>query len=214
MPHVIRNLFILLSLVVLAGSIGCTQKDQGMSPDEQAAQNAANRIRELEDQLAQAQRDREANQDEINRLKAELDKLRGELAKTPTDWHSIPGGAMLSIEGTVLFDSGKADLKPGGRQVLAQAASAISQNYPNHDVYVFGHTDNQPIKFSNWKDNYELSCQRALTVLRTLRSLGVRSSIGACGWGQDRPVADNNTDPGRQSNRRVEIYAMEPQQRK
>lgn len=213
MPHVIRNLSIMLSLGFLIGSVGCTPKDEGMSPDAQAAQNAADRIRELEDQLAQAQRDRAADQDEINRLKAELDKLRDEMAKTPTDWHSIPGGAMLEIEGTVLFDSGKADLKAGGRQVLAQAAAAINQNYPNHDVYIFGHTDNQPIKYSNWKDNYELSCQRALTVLRSLRSLGVRNAIGACGWGQDRPVADNTTDAGRQANRRVVIYAMEPQQR-
>ena len=115
---------------------------------------------------------------------------------------------MTSIEGTVLFDSGKAHLKSGARSTLGKVVDAVKSQFADHEIYVFGHTDATPIKQSGWEDNYELSCQRALTVVRFLRSQGVTAPMAACGWGKQRPISGNDTAQARQANRRVEIFAM------
>lgn len=209
MSRTIHLLGVLLAGGLMLASVGCNEP-QKEAPVEQPGEDAQARIRELEDLLAQAQRDRQADQRQIDALQAELDKLKKQASEMPKDWKGVPGGAMTSIEGTVLFDSGKAALKPGAKSVLTQVASTIKQQFPNHEIYVFGHTDTDPIKHSGWKDNYELSCQRSLSVLRFLRSDGVGNPIAACGWGEDRPVADNATAEAKQANRRVEIYAMQP----
>ena len=130
----------------------------------------------------------------------------------PPKWENVPGGVMTSIEGTVLFDSGKATLKPGAREALSAIAEVISSRYPDYDIYVYGHTDNEPIKHSPWKDNLELSAQRGLTVARYLMEVLGSTDVSAGGWGEHRPKAENTTAANRQANRRVEIYAMRPQE--
>ncbi len=209
-----RNVCLSLALVALVGVVGCQEPETGMSVQDQAAQDAAARIADLERQLAQARADRSADQERMLALQNELERLRDQLAQAkPADgWTSIPGGAMIALEGTVLFDSGKADLRPAGRQALDDVAGAIQSRFAGHDIYIFGHTDNEPIRVSGWKDNYELSTQRALSVLRYLRSRGVPPVVCAGGWGQDRPVASNASATARQANRRVEIFAMAQRQ--
>jgi chemotaxis protein MotB len=150
-------------------------------------------------------------------LQNELNALRQQLAERPEPspapgWDTVPGGAMTSIEGTILFDSGKAALKPTARQTLDAVAGVISEKFPDYDIYVFGHTDDQPIRKSGWKDNYELSAQRALSVVRMLRSMAVDCKMAAAGWGEQLPIEANTSASARQRNRRVEIYAMAPQE--
>jgi len=203
-------LITVLSGCLLITAIGCQDPNAGAGDQDQDAQSAADRIQELEDYLAQAERERAADQERILALRSELDRLKNENAgkREPTGWTSVPGGAMTSIEGTVLFDSGKAKLKSSAKTTLGQISQIISQQYPGRDIYIFGHTDSKPIRVSGWKDNEELSCQRSLSVLRHLRRSGVSQKMAACGWGQSRPITDNKTAQGRHSNRRVEIYAM------
>jgi len=207
------------SLTLLLASVGCHEKAVGMTPDEQQAQAAADRIKELEAQLTKAQQDRAATEDQLVALRNELNKLKAQLAQRPEPqaqpapgWESVPGGAMTSIEGTLLFDSGRAIIKPSGKQTLDQVAAVIGKKFPRYDIYVFGHTDSTPIQKSGWKDNYELSCQRALAVVRVLRSSGVDQKLAAAGWGDQLPVADNRAATARKANRRVEIFAMTPQE--
>jgi flagellar motor protein MotB len=206
----------MLALVLTAGLAGCAEKKEPVTraPDTSALDQ---RIRDLEAQLRQALADRDGNRDRVGQLQRELDALRRELSQKPeptppANWESVPGGAMTSIEGTVLFDSGKAILKPGARETLDEIAKTISENYADYDIYVLGHTDTEPIKHSAWKDNLELSCQRALTVTRYLRERLGSDKVAPGGWGESRPVAENNTAANRQANRRVEIYAMRPQE--
>ena len=208
---------IMAALAMAVGLAGCSKKEP--PPVQYAPDTSAydQQIRDLEDALRQAQADRDANRDRLARLQQELDDLRRKLAQTPEpppppDWKAVEGGAMTSIEGTVLFDSGKAILKPGAQETLSSIARVINERYPDYDIYVFGHTDNEPIRFSPWKDNLELSAQRALTVTRSLRDMTGSTNIAAGGWGAYRPVAENTTAEGRQANRRVEIYAMRPQE--
>jgi chemotaxis protein MotB len=202
-------------LWLFVGMVGCQEPADDALADEQPTMSAEDRIRELQDRYDEAERarilaeeDARALRDQNDRLKAELAELRSQ--EPATGWTGVPGGAMTSIEGVVLFDSGKAEVKPTGRRTLDDVAAAIRQQYAGHEIYVFGHTDAEPIRVSGWKDNYELSCQRALSVVRYLNGAGVTNDMAACGWGTQRPVADSSTPSAMQANRRVEIYAMAP----
>ncbi len=203
----------LLGAILLVSALGCQQPKKEPSTVDLVDRTAADRIAELERQLADADQARYAAEDEAVKLRSENNRLREQLADrgaTAEGWSAIPGGAMISIEGTVLFDSGKAVLKSTAKQTLDQMAQAIKSNYAGYEIWVFGHTDSQPIKYSQWKDNLQLSCERAAAVIRFLQSQGANQELVACGWGTQRPVADNTDAKGRQHNRRVEVYAMAP----
>lgn len=116
------------------------------------------------------------------------------------------GTITVTLPNTVLFDPGKANLKKGTSTELNHIQSVLQQNYPNQQIDVVGHTDSDPIKKSKWKDNWELSAQRALSVVRYLiaRDIG-KDKIRAAGCGAARPIASNATASGKANNRRVEI---------
>ncbi|NLX14225.1 MAG: OmpA family protein [Phycisphaerales bacterium] len=203
----------LLGAVLMISVLGCQQPQKEPGTLDLVDRTAIDRIAELERQLADADQARYAAEDEAVRLRTENDRLREQLADRGTaadGWSVIPGGAMISIEGTILFDSGKATLKSTAKQTLDQMAQAIQSNYAGYEIWVFGHTDSQPIRYSGWKDNLQLSCERAAAVIRFLQSQGANQEMVACGWGTQRPVAENVDAKGRQHNRRVEVYAMAP----
>jgi outer membrane protein OmpA-like peptidoglycan-associated protein len=101
----------------------------------------------------------------------------------------------------VVFQTGKADLKPGAAERLRPLAAYLQAN-PNVKVRIDGHTDAQ----GSDSYNQQLSNNRAVSVGTALASMGVDASrIQAVGHGEAKPVADNNTDAGRQQNRRVEV---------
>jgi chemotaxis protein MotB len=105
-----------------------------------------------------------------------------------------------------LFDSGKATLKKATSTELNHIHSVLRDKYAGKDIDVVGHTDTDPIKKSKWKDNWELSAQRALTVTRYLIDRGISEDmIRAVGCGESRPVAENSSASGKAKNRRVEI---------
>ena len=81
---------------------------------------------------------------------------------------------------------------------------------PQFNVGIEGHTDNQPIKLSGWKTNWELSSSRALSVLHYLvKQKGIAPErLSANGYGEFHPVDSNDTKEGRQLNRRVEIVIL------
>lgn len=148
---------------------------------------------------------------------SEVDLLRGQIANTPPrtdlpgDWQAVPGGAMVAIEGSVLFPAGRTTIRKDSMQLLNQLASEITSNFPDKDIYVFGHTDSDPIRKSGWKDNRELSTQRALAVVRQLQTSGISGGhLVACGWGEHRPLVENSTKTAKAKNRRVEIFAVDP----
>ncbi len=211
MLRIARNLSVVMILGLAAGLLGCNDPNKDVTRDDNSAQKLSDRIAQLEADLNAAQQQRNADQAEIERLKRELAAARAKQNVEPTGWKGVPGGAMTEVEGTLLFDSGKADLKPGAKKILAQLAQTIQQKFPEREIYVFGHTDNDPIKHSKWKDNYELSCERSLSVVRSLKTDGVANYMAACGWGENKPAAENSSKESKQANRRVAIYAMVPQ---
>jgi outer membrane protein OmpA-like peptidoglycan-associated protein len=109
-------------------------------------------------------------------------------------------GLVLTL-GDVLFDTGRATLKPGADRTIDRLAQALKDN-PNTRVMIEGHTDS----VGGDEYNMALSDRRAEAVADALRFRGVPADrYEAKGLGKDFPVASNDTQAGRQQNRRVEI---------
>jgi chemotaxis protein MotB len=105
----------------------------------------------------------------------------------------------------LLFASGQATLQPAGFPLLTEVAQLLNVDQ-SHPITVEGHTDNVPISSSKYPSNWELSTDRATTVVRYLISKGVnRQRLGAVGYADLHPLSSNATAAGRARNRRVEI---------
>ncbi len=112
----------------------------------------------------------------------------------------------LTLNGALLFDSGKAELKKESIPMMDKIG-VILQKYAESTIEVEGHTDNVPIHTARFANNNELSSARALSVFDYLveHTNLVPANIKHSGRGEYIPVADNATPEGRAKNRRVEI---------
>ncbi|HJS37485.1 MAG TPA: OmpA family protein [Burkholderiales bacterium] len=121
---------------------------------------------------------------------------------------------MLTVEVAeqLFFDSGRAALKDSGKAVLKKVAGAL-KSYEDKAIRVVGHTDNVPIAKAYRKvfpSNWELSSARATTVVRFLQEAGIEPErLVATGRAEYAPVAPNDSEAGRQKNRRIEITLVE-----
>jgi chemotaxis protein MotB len=116
-----------------------------------------------------------------------------------------PEGMVVRFRDLLFFDSAKATLRPEVYPLLDEVA-AILKKIPN-EVMIEGHTDNRPIHTTLFPSNWELSAARAIVLVRYFieTSQLAPTRFSAAGYGEFRPIADNLTDPGQQSNRRVDI---------
>jgi chemotaxis protein MotB len=115
-----------------------------------------------------------------------------------------PGRVNLQIRDKILFSLGRANLTVNGQGVLRKLVPLL--NSGPHSISVEGHTDPMPISTRQFPSNWELSAQRATTVLRYLVRAGVPAErLRAIGYADTRPVADNATPEGRAINRRVAL---------
>ena len=118
------------------------------------------------------------------------------------------GTITVTLPNSILFSSGKATLKNSTSSELNHIYSVLRERYNGKKVDVVGHTDTDPIRRTKnlWKDNWDLSAGRALTVLRYMVDKGVSpKNIRGVACGQSRPVASNASAAGKSKNRRVEI---------
>ena len=208
-----KTIALLICLVVFALLPGCTNwenKYQALSVEHENLRGLLDRERSEKGQLA----DR-ISQDQMTI--EELQRQIEERAKTPADatgfgagydvaFDPSKGTITVTLPNAILFDSGKAELKRATSRELDHIRSVLRDKYPDKQVDVVGHTDTDPIKKSKWKDNWELSAQRALSVLRYLVKRGIlKDTIQAVGRGESQPIASNSTTSGKAKNRRVEI---------
>ena len=117
----------------------------------------------------------------------------------------------LIIEGGILFDSGRADLRPEAIEILAMIANVIFMS-PELLVDIEGHTDNVPMNPNHprFPSNWHLSSARAVSVLvYFVDVIGIDPTrVAARGFGEYHPIATNDTPEGRAQNRRVEISLL------
>jgi chemotaxis protein MotB len=170
-----------------------------------ASQNAtlANENMTLKGQLADAQRKSVAPPPVDNTKKG------GNPFDKDLDVSETARDITVTLPDDVLFDSGKAELKGTSKATLDKIAGVIKRDYTGKEIQVVGHTDADPIRKSGWKDNWELSAQRALAVVRYLASQGVpEKQVTAAGRGQYLPRDSNATAAGKSRNRRVQIVII------
>ncbi|RED53171.1 flagellar motor protein MotB [Cohnella lupini] len=116
---------------------------------------------------------------------------------------------LITIRDNALFPSGSANIKPDS-QKLATAIGHMLQQYPDYEILVTGHTDNQPINTSEFPSNWELSSKRAINFMKILLDNPAfdPKRFSAIGYGEFRPLDSNNSDAGRATNRRVEVSIL------
>ena len=122
----------------------------------------------------------------------------------------VEGSAVLiSISDKMLFKTGKYDITPQAKVVLGKVAQVLNAQ-PNVQFMIEGNTDNKPIKTPFIKDNWDLSVLRASSVARSLQNdyHVDPSRIIAAGRSEYHPLAGNDSDTGRQSNRRTSIIIL------
>jgi chemotaxis protein MotB len=156
---------------------------------------------------------------QLERIKARFETLRQKLQKLVTLGLKVEirrNRMVIRLPGDVLFASGQAKLQKGGQEVLDQVAEVIRNDKTLAQRYfqIAGHTDNKPLKGGRFGDNWGLSAMRAREVLLYLIAPrdakegggGLDSTrLHAAGFGETDPVETNETDEGRQANRRVEL---------
>jgi len=157
---------------------------------------------------------------QLERIKARFETLREKLQKLVTLGLKVEirrNRMVIRLPGDVLFASGKAELQKAGEGVLDQVADVIRNDKTLSQRYfqIAGHTDNKPLKGGRFGDNWGLSAMRARQVLLYLiaprdvkegRGGGLDAGrLHAAGYGETDPVETNDTDEGRQANRRVEL---------
>ena len=207
-----------IALMALALT-GCSSKlKERITMLERANDNLTEQLNRCHSDLDDVAGERDETGRRLAMAQRDVDDLLAQLAALPEPeqaapgWTAVPGGAMIAIEGEVLFTPGKETLRNSARRTLDAIVSAVQGEYNDKDVFVFGHTDDQPIKKSGWKDNWQLSAERSLAVVRYLKDRGVSTGrLVACGAGEHRPRVPNSSAPNRAKNRRVEIFAIDPQ---
>ena len=159
---------------------------------------------------------REQAQNTLYNEKLSLEQdLRNELSKYQAKLESTERGLVVTFLAEILFDSGKADIKPEAYQGLQKVAEILNTKVKDRKVAVEGHTDNVPITYSDWNSNWELSAARALSVVHYFIAEGHvdPQRLSAAAYGEFNPRQDNTTAEGRRQNRRVEIVILPPLQR-
>ena len=148
---------------------------------------------------------------ELERAKQELeDRLRREIEGKEAKVEMTDRGLVVTFVSEVLFDSGKAKLRDDSLAKLDKVSGVLNTTVRDLNVGIEGHTDNQPIKYSGWKSNWELSSARAMSVLHyMIESTDMDPArLAGTGYGEYHPVASNDSVEGRQKNRRVEIVIL------
>jgi len=133
---------------------------------------------------------------------------RNQLAlKETSDWLEI------EISSNLLFDSGSAELRISGENIILNVASFIKEFEAS--ISIEGFTDNIPIENDIFPSNWELSTGRAASVIRLLIEGGVpKDRLSAVGYGENFPSATNGSNEGRTKNRRVIILIEKANKRK
>jgi chemotaxis protein MotB len=149
-------------------------------------------------------------------LKTENDDLKAKRGGAPAgSTPARPGDESIvyseTVGSDVLFEAGKATLTANGKARLDTIAGTLRSKYPGMSVRVMGFTDSDPIvKTKNlWKDNLDLSANRAMEVTRHLWSKGISAEhVETVAMGATHFVSPNTTKTGKAGNRRVEILVV------
>ncbi len=141
-------------------------------------------------------------------IKAKLDKFAADNGiQTKLVSSMEERGLVVSIQETLLFESGSANIDTRAHEVLRNITTVLA-SAPNQ-IRVEGHTDNLPIHTAQFPSNWELSVIRSTNVVQILQSEGINPSrLSAAGYGEFRPIASNDNVTGQGKNRRIDLIIL------
>jgi chemotaxis protein MotB len=154
--------------------------------------------------------------EELRKAQAQAEARAAQFRKLVTQFKALTDAGKLQVEirenrmivrlgDKILFDPGKTELKPEGKEALTQV-TAILKGLASRNFQVAGHTDNAPIKSKRFRSNWELSTQRAVEVVNFMIDSGMEPKrVSAAGYSDQSPVAANDTPENKAKNRRIEI---------
>ena len=183
--------------------------DKSMDANAQGSVNIAKLVDEINEsnkyikQLVEAK----SKSDSLNI--ALTNKLTRSLSKEElkeVDVKVLKGVVYISLADNMLFKSGSYEVSDRAMETLSKIAKII-KDYSDYDVLVEGNTDNVPISRTNIRNNWDLSALRASSVVQVLQNhFGINPQrLSAAGRGEFNPITDNDTEVGKQRNRRTEI---------
>jgi len=169
----------------------------------------------LETSLSQAVRTLEESkkrealaQERVDTFAAMLLKLRSMIAESKLDVQVRRNQMVVKLPDRLMFDTGKAELRPEGKLILDDVAEVLKA-VPDREFQVAGHTDDVPIQSWRYPSNWHLSATRAVNVTRYLIERGVPANrISGAAFADTRPLSASSTEEARRVNRRIEIALL------
>src|SRR5688572_1723723 len=173
------------------------------------------------EQQRQANAEYRQRAEQLEQVRARFELLREKLKKLTDMGLKVQvrdNRMLIQLPGSVLFDSGKDSLKASGLEILGQVAAVVrgDADLSQREFQVAGHTDSKPLTSGAYKDNWGLSAMRARSVVAFLTAPADKGQGGgldrthwsAAGYADTDPVAGNDTEEGREQNRRVELVVQ------
>jgi chemotaxis protein MotB len=182
----------------------------GITPDDQLRRRTNEDLLRRADSKETRQALEQEEQQNLEDLKQQIDKyIQKNGLSTQLVTQLNQSELLITIRDNALFPSGSASIKPNS-QKLASAIGQMLQPYPDYEILVTGHTDNQPINTAEFPSNWELSSKRAINFMKILLTNPAFNPkrFSAIGYGEFRPLESNATDAGRAKNRRVEVSIL------
>jgi len=167
-------------------------------------------------ELPAQQQQLQVQHDELDQAKDILkQKLQKDILEKTVQIEKTEKGLQLTFAADSLFDPGKSKLRFEAYALLDAVSRVLVDTLSASRISIEGHTDNEAVGPLGWKSNWELSAARAMSIIHYFQDdKGIEGSrLSAVAFGEYRPVADNSTREGRQSNRRIEIVIMPPEQK-
>ena len=212
-PAQMKIVIVLISLISVTLMTGCTnwkKKYQALDVKHQNTLGLLERERLEKRHLTGKVSEGQQTIQELQKKIAEQNQSPAEASGFgqgyDVDFDPQAGTITVTVRDDILFSPGKATLKKASITELNHILSVLQSKYSGREIDIIGHTDSDPIKKSGWKDNWELSAQRSLSVVRYLLSRGFPADkIRQAGCSEYRPIASNASSSSKARNRRVEI---------
>jgi chemotaxis protein MotB len=230
-PSILFSIAVIMLLGLLTGCVS-TRKYQKLETENQRNAEVVKALQGkleestalIQDMQVQLREFRRMTEEQKTLTEKELELVKKTYESLKRDFQrEISNGKMeiiqvqnkmsLKVTEELFFETGKAEIKPEGRDVLRRIGLAL-RKIPDKNIRVEGHTDNVPIGPAlqdTYQSNWELGAVRAIHVVQFLqKEAGIDPlRLSAVSFAQYRPVASNKTEAGRTKNRRIEIVLID-----
>lgn len=193
-----------------SSGLGVLDSSTILEDNNAAKRTTSDDTRKSNDEKKSRETLKQEEQQNLEQLKKQLDKyIQQNGLSSSLDTLLNQSELLITIRDNALFPSGSANIKPES-QKLGTAIGQMLQDYPDYEILVAGHTDNQPINTFEFPSNWELSTKRAINFMQILLQNPAFDPklFSPRGYGEYRPLVANTTDAGRATNRRVEVSIL------